>query len=257
MAIPSNIAKCLEQYFDKILVISVPRFTSRHELAKQNLQGLSFEFLWGTDKLDLDFEQLKANRIYDEKQAKSSQRQGKALSLAEVACALTHRQAYTAMVENGWKRVLIMEDDPYPLEANLSQLPAALSELPEDWELIYFGYWKHEQVTTALRVKQFFYKIISSLGLMAWSYKMVSNLLPMPYSRHLKKAGFHDCAHAYAITLDAAQKLLAAQTPVIYRADDLLSATVLKGELKAFVTEPKFFDQERFHNSVITSEIQA
>jgi glycosyl transferase family 25 len=85
---------------------------------------------------------------------------------------------------------------------------------------------------------------------------MVSNLLPKPFSRHLKKAGFHDCTHAYAVTLAGAKKLLAAQTPVVYRADDLLSATIMKGELNAFVSEPKFFDQEIFHNSAILSEIK-
>jgi glycosyl transferase, family 25 len=91
---------------------------------------------------------------------------------------------------------------------------------------------------------------------MAWNYKMVNNLLPKPYSKHLKRAGFHDCTHAYAITLDGAKKLLAAQTPVVYRADDLLSATIMKGKLNAFVTEPKLFDQEIFHNTNIISEIK-
>ena len=85
---------------------------------------------------------------------------------------------------------------------------------------------------------------------------MVSNLLPKPYSVHLKNAGFHDCTHAYAITLAGAQKLLAAQTPVVYRADDLLSATIMKGELNAFVTEPKFFDQQIFQNPSIASEVK-
>jgi hypothetical protein len=50
---------------------------------------------------------------------------------------------------------------------------------------------------------------------------------------------------------------MAAQTPVVYRADDLLSATIMKGELNAFVTEPKFFDQEIFHNTAISSEIRS
>ena len=40
------------------------------------------------------------------------------------------------------------------------------------------------------------------------------------------------------------------------RADDLLSSTIMKGELEAFVTEPKFFDQEIFHNVAFVSEIQ-
>lgn len=255
--IPSNISKYLEQYFDKILVVSVPRFTDRHERLKQSLGGLQYDFFWGADKLKIDYDTAKTDGTYDEPMARKLQRQGKALNLGEIACSLSHRNVYAAMIENGWEKVLILEDDVLPSTENLAQLPAAIQELPGNWELVYLGYLKHEQVTTGLKFKQFFYKLISALGLMAWSYKMVGNLLPKPFSKHLKKAGFHDCTHAYAVTLEGAKKLLAAQTPVVYRADDLLSSTIMKGELNAFVTEPKFFDQEIFHNAAIASEIKA
>lgn len=256
MIIPSNISKYLEQYFDKIFVVSVPRFTDRHERVKKNLEGLSFDFFWGADKLELNYDIAKTNGTYDEQKAKKLQRQGKALNLGEVACSLSHRMIYGEMVKNNWKKVLILEDDVLPIAESLAELPAALNELPNNWELVYLGYLKHEKITTALKTKQVFYKILSALGLMAWSYKMVSNLLPKPFSAHIKKAGFHDCTHAYAVTLQAGEKLLTAQTPVVYRADDLLSATIMKGELNAFVTEPKFFDQEIFHNAAIVSEIK-
>ena len=246
----------LQDFFDKILVVSVPRFTDRHERLIHSLAGLTYDFLWGADKLSLDYEQAKTDGTYNEQQAKKLQRQGKALNLGEIACSLSHRMVYEEMLKNNWKKVLILEDDVLPNVEYMNQLPAALQELPADWELVYLGYLKHEKVTTALKKKQFFYKILSAVGLMAWSYKMVTNLLPKPFSSHLKKAGFHDCTHAYAVTLEGAKKLLAAQTPVVYRADDLLSATILKGELKAFVTNPKFFDQEIFHNKAIVSEIK-
>ena len=238
------------------MVVSVPRFTHRHEKLKQTLEGLPYEFFWGADKLQLDYNKSKTDGTYDEQRAKKLQRQGKALNLGEIACSLSHRNLYAAMIENDWKKVLILEDDVLPVFENLDDLPAAIQELPANWELVYLGYLKHEQVTAALKAKQFFYKILSSIGLMAWTYKMVNNLLPKPFSKHLKKAGFHDCTHAYAVTLGGAKKLLAAQTPVVYRADDLLSATIMKGELNAFVTEPKFFDQEIFHDAAITSEIK-
>ena len=256
LKIPAHINNYLQQYFDKILIVSVPRFTDRHQRVEKNLEGLLFNFFWGADKLELDYNTIKTDGTYNEKIAQKLQRQGKALNLGEIACSLSHRMVYAEMIKNNWKKVLILEDDVLPIAENLTKIPAALNELPDNWELVYLGYLKHEQVTTGLKVKQFFYKFISAFGLMAWSYKMVTNLLPKPFSRHLKKAGFHDCTHAYAITLAAAKKLLAAQTPVVYRADDLLSATILKGELNAFVTEPKFFDQEIFHNAAIVSEIK-
>lgn len=256
MKINADINNLLQQYFDKVFVVSVPRFTERHKQLEKHLQGLTYDFFWGADKLKLDYDTAKTDGTYDEQMAQKLQRQGKALNLGELACSLSHRMVYEEMIKHNWNRVLILEDDVVPLYSNMQYLSEALNELPNDWELVYLGYLKHEKVTASLKAKQFFYKILSALGLMAWTYKMVSNLLPKAFSTHLKKAGFHDCTHAYAITLQAAKKLLAAQTPVVYRADDLLSSTIMKGELKAFVTAPKFFDQEIFHNTAFVSEIQ-
>jgi glycosyl transferase family 25 len=256
LSIAYDDSEFLQHYFDKIFVLSLPRFIGRHKRVLQNLQGLPFEFFWGSDKLKLDSKRLQQDGIYDEQKATALQRLGRVMNLGEIACALSHRSIYETMIRKGWKRVLVMEDDVLPCYEVLSSLPDALLELPADWELVYLGYLKHEKVTPRLRVKQLFYKLLSLAGLMKWNYTMVCNLLPKPYSTHLKKAGFHDCTHAYAITLEAAKKLLVEQTPVVYRSDDLLSATNMKGKLKAFVTEPKYFDQEVFHNAAMVSEIK-
>lgn len=256
MNIPTDTVHFLQQYFDKILVVSVPRFADREQQVKQHLQGLSFDFFWGVDKLELDMDVAIRDGVYDEDKTKKLHRLEKPLNLGELACSLSHRKVYEAMIKNGWKKILILEDDIWPLYNNLALLPRALKELPTQWELVYLGYLKHEQVTVQLKLKQLGYKILSSLGLMKWNFTMVSNLLPKPFSSHLKKAGFHDCSHAYAITLEGAKKLLKAQTPVVHRADDLLSYTILEGDLTAFVTDPKFFDQESFHSAEAVSRIK-
>jgi glycosyl transferase family 25 len=256
LPIPSASIQSLQGFFDKIFIVTVPRFTDRHKKVSEELRGLSFDFFWGADKLQIDLEKVKQDGTYDETRAKELQRQGKELNPGEIACALSHRMVYHEMIKHGWEKILVLEDDVLALTENMNVLPSTLQELPAEWELVYLGYLKHENVTTGLKTKQFFYKILSAVGLMKWNYKMVSNLLPKPFSAHLKKAGFHDCTHAYAITLPAAKKLLAAQTPVVYRADDLLSATIMKGDLNAFITIPKFFDQEIFHNTAIVSEVR-
>jgi glycosyl transferase, family 25 len=254
--IPSHINDFVARYFDRVFVVSVPRFKERHIQLQKTLEGLNFEFFWGTDKQTLHRDALIAENMYDGAAAKKNQRHGKTLNEGEIACSLSHRSIYAAMIQNNWQRVLILEDDVLPVFSKLELLPRAMKELPPDWDLVYLGYLKHEQVTASLKIKQFFYKLISSMGLMKWSYTMVNNMLPRPYSPHLKKAGFHDCTHAYAISLQAAKQLLAAQSPVVYRADDLLSALTLKGQLNAFVTEPKFFDQEGFYSPEKVSEIK-
>lgn len=256
MPIPAEIATVINQYFDKVFVVTLPRFTERQKRINEHLRGLDFEFFYGADKNNIDYERSKTDGTYDEARAKKLQRQGKALNPGEIACSLSHRNLYELMIEKKWQRILILEDDALPLEGNLSQLKNAINELPPNWELVYFGYLKHEVVTVGLRTKQLFYKLWSALGLMSWTPAMVNNFLPKPYSDHLKIAGFHDCTHAYAITNEAAEKLLKLQTPVVYRADDLLSSTIMKGGLNAFVTEPKFFDQEIFHNQALRSDIR-
>ncbi|CAN5863731.1 N/A [soil metagenome] len=256
MNLPENSIIFLQQYFDKVLVVSVPRFTDRHQRVQERLKGLSFDFFWGADKLKLDLKTAKQEGVYDEEKTKQFERLSKPLSLGELACSLSHRNVYEAMIANGWKKILILEDDVWPLYNNMPLLIPALQELPAQWDLVYLGYLKHEKVTGQLKLKQFFYKILSNVGLMKWSYTMVSNLLPKRYSAHLKKAGFHDCTHAYAITMEGAKKLLKAQSPVVYRADDLLSYTILKGNFTAFVTEPKFFDQEDFHLAEMASKVK-
>ena len=61
MPIPYTTIQFLQQYFDKILVVSVPRFTDRHEKVKQQLAGLPFDFFWGADKLQLNYNKVKAD----------------------------------------------------------------------------------------------------------------------------------------------------------------------------------------------------
>ncbi|MBL0146122.1 MAG: glycosyltransferase family 25 protein [Chitinophagaceae bacterium] len=184
MPIPVSTIQFLQNYFDKIFVVTVPRFTERHKKISANLEGLHFEFFWGADKLQLNLDTAKLDGTYDETITKQLQRQGKPLNLGELACALSHKMVYAEMVKHNWQKVLILEDDVLPLYNNLHLLKNAISELPDNWELVYFGYLKHEKVTSGLKAKQLFYKIKSKLGLMKWTYKMVGNLLPKHYSQH-------------------------------------------------------------------------
>jgi glycosyl transferase, family 25 len=256
LTIPAAITEYLHNYFDRIVVISVPRFAHRHKIIQENLKGLSFDFFWGTDKLEINIDTVKKDGTYDESKAIQLQRQGKSLNIGEIACALSHRMVYNEMIRQQWQKVLILEDDVLPLFNNLPIISTAIMELPDNWELVYFGYLKNEKITPGAKLKQFIYGLEAPLGLIKWNYNMVNHLLPIPYSPHLKIAGFHDCTHAYGITLEAAKKLASIQTPLVYRADDLLSSTIMKGEIKAFITVPKFFDQETFHNPAILSEIK-
>ncbi|MBK9568656.1 MAG: glycosyltransferase family 25 protein [Chitinophagaceae bacterium] len=241
-----EINKRLHQYFDKVFVLTVPRFKERQQKVQERLAGILFEFFYGVDKNDLDAEFIARNYKYDKKKSLAIRQVFKELNTGEIACALSHRTIYQAMVDNGWKRVLIFEDDVVPDFVNLPQLFQTLKELPDNWELFYLGYLKNEKRTPSRQLKQFWYTIMGQSGLSRMPLQMIKNRLPRKFSSLLLKAGFHDCTHAYAVSLEGAKKLLQAQTPVTYRADNLLSALVLQQKLHAFISKDFLFNQEIF-----------
>ena len=252
----SNINGLLHQYFDKVLVLTVPRFKERQEKVKQRLDGISFEFFYGVDKNDLNEDYLRNNYQYDKKNSLAVRQYYPPLNTGEIACALSHRNIYQAMIDNNWKHVLVFEDDVVPDEKNISLLPATLKELPADWEMFYLGYLKNNKLDAGTRLKQFWYQTMANFGFSNIPMRMLKNRLPRDFSKHLFKAGFHDCTHAYALSLSAAKKLVKEQTPVIQRADNLLSALVLKGELNAFASKAFLFNQEVFTNITDQSHIR-
>jgi len=227
-------------------VITLERATDRQAKVKERLEGLHYEFFYGVDKHTLSWDKVNEEGIYDDKKARQLNRYSKGMILGHIACSLSHRKLYEHIVEKNYNRVLIFEDDTVPLADTAHLLTASVNELPEDWEIIYFGYDRNETATPALKRKQAFYKVLSHLRLMKWSPLMVSNLLPKPYSTHLQKAGFHDLLHSYAISRSACKKLIPEQTPVVFNADPLISHLVMKGEINAFITRKKFFTQEQF-----------
>ena len=245
----------LNQYFDKILVLSIPRLKERQALVKQRLQGLEFEFFFGVDKQELTDTFVARDYHYDKKNSLSISQYFKPMNRGEIACALSHRKIYQAMVDNDWKTVLIFEDDVVVSEY-FDGLPVCLQQLPANWELLYLGYIKNDQVNFAKRIKQGWYQLQARLGLGKMPVSMISKMLPRNYSPSLYKAGFHDCTHAYAISRPAAEKLLKAQTPVIYRADNLLSAMIMKGQLNGFACRHSLFNQEIFTDAFHPSEVR-
>lgn len=252
----NEINHSLQSFFDKVLVLTVPRFKDRQEKVKKRLAGISFEFFFGADKNELTGSFISDNYRYDKKNTLAPGYYFKPLNTGEIACSLSHRMIYQAIVDHNWQSVLILEDDVVPDHQQLASLAACLHELPAGWELFYLGYLKNDKVSAGKKIQQAWYRVMAATGLSKIPASMVKNLLPKNYSPHLWKAGMHDCTHAYAVSLGGAKKLLAAQTPVTYRADNLLSALVLKNELNAFASKRFLFNQEVFTDSSSQSHIR-
>lgn len=234
----------LNGWADRIFVVSLLRAAERRARVRERLAGLDFRFLDAVDKLELDRERLRAEGAYDERRTPRAFRHRGEMPLGAIGCSLSHRRIYEQMVEHGWRRVLVLEDDVIPREDALAVLPAALEQLPAGFDLCYLGYLANEAVTPGARLRRALYVALAPLGLVRWRLGEALRLLPRPYSANLRRAGRHLCTHAYAVTLEGARRLVAAQTPVAFNADQLFTFLVLRGRLDAYVTEPMFFDQE-------------
>jgi glycosyl transferase family 25 len=234
----------LNGWADRVLVVSLARATDRQARLRERLRGLRYELFAATDKRDLDRDRLVKDGTYDESRTRRAFRHTENMSDGEIACAISHRRIYEAAVENRWARTVVLEDDVLPLAANLSLLPAALSQLPAGWELCYLGYARNEAPTARDRVKRALYLALAPLRLVRWRSGEARRLLPSPFSANLRRAGQHDYTLAYAVSLEGARKLLDAQTPVSLRADRLLASLVVGGRLSAFIAEPKMLDQD-------------
>ena len=239
----------LSGWADRIFVVSLRGALERRASVRRRLEGLRYEFLDAVDKASLDRDRLLRDGTYDERRTRSAYRMRKDMSLGAIGCALSHRKLYEEMLARGWERMVVLEDDVVPRASSLPGLPAALRELPPSWELCYLGYWQNEVVTANARVRRALYAGLAPLGLSRWRVGEALRLLPRPFSPHLRRAGRHMCTHAYAVTREGARKLLAAQTPVAYSADQLLTMCVLQGRLEAYVAFPALFDQESQEHS--------
>jgi glycosyl transferase family 25 len=240
----------LNEAFEKVVVVTIPCAHDRQARLAEQLVGLDLELAFGVDKREVTPDGLEAEGLYSAARARRLRRCSKPLSLGQVACALSHRMIYQRMVREGWKSALILEDDVVIREEGIGDMVAILSQLPLDWECLYLGWFEHERVTPLMRAQQVVYLLLAALRLMKWTPRMVLNLYSRSRSSHLRRAGHHLGTHAYAITLAAAEKLLARQTPVAFEADQLLADQVQRGALKAFLATPAVFDQESYAGRV-------
>lgn len=236
----------LNGWADRAFVVSLVRAGERRARLAPRLAGLDFTFLDAVDKLGLDRERLLREGVFDERGTPRAFRHRAEMPLGHIGCSLSHRAIYERIVRNGWERVVVLEDDVVPQHGALALLPDALSQLPAGWELCYLGYLGDRTVTLRARLKRAYYLATAPIGLGRWRLAEARRLLPRPFSANLRRAGRHMCTHAYAVSREGARKLLAAQTPVAFNADQLLAYLILREGLDAYVTDPVFFDQEAF-----------
>jgi glycosyl transferase, family 25 len=231
----------LNQYFDKIYVLSVESASERRELFAERFKGLDYEFFFGADKNKFTVEEIEAKHIFSEKLTRQHHRFSKTMRPGEIACSWSHKMMYEQLLAHEWKRIMIFEDDAVPDPLHVKNIPAIIPEIPADCELLMWGWDKNGVRPPGAGFKQFIYHLQHSLGRLKWDHRVIKNLYARPFSNHIKKAGFHDYTYAYSITRSAAEKLLKMQTPIQFIADNLLAHAATKQIVNGYITWPAVF----------------
>ncbi len=184
--------------------------------------------------------ELSAKHIFDQVSAIKNHRYHKPIILGHICCSLSHKNVYEDIIEKGYQKVLILEDDVVASPNFESVSKMILEELPQNWELLYLDYNKNEKRNA---LKQYWYHVQKWMGGLTWSHTTVQNLYPKKVSQHLATAGYHDYTSAYAITFNAAKKLIPLQTPIAYNADNLLAHACTNKIVNGLIAKPKLFSQ--------------
>lgn len=257
-----SIAKAIEAYFDAVWVLSLRGSKARHVHLKKALFPLNYTLCWGIEGKDYTEAALIQQGIYDPEAARMHTNERRGLAVPEIACAWSHRRLYEAMIAQGLRQVLVLEDDVAPCETAIQALPQVLRALPRDWEFCYFGYYGNERYDLGQRIKQSLYRITQPLGITRRvGRKIGRKRYPRSYAKHLSYAGFHYGSHAYALRASAAKKLIQHQQPIAFVTDILFAHLIYKAQLKAFIAVPNLFDnrsvQGDFASSVLPYALAA
>ena len=155
----------LNNYFDKIYVITLKRATDRHLHIQQELDGLKYSIFYGADKMDLDLEELALQNEYDPERAVKQNIMHKRMTAGEVGCSLSHKKIYEDVINQQYKKVLILEDDVVIDRQNIMLFDSISSELPDNWQLWYLGHPKNVRPPANAFAKKLFYHFCYSLGI--------------------------------------------------------------------------------------------
>jgi len=233
----------LNKYFDKIFVLSLPRLTDRLAELKKNLSGLNYELFEGLDKNEITIDEMRSKGLYSKEYFNQLYPGIEDMHPGMLCCALGHVNIYKKIIEMGYNKTLILEDDVIADDHAVRQFPSIITELPSDWELFYLGYEKNEQQGLKEKIKQLLYYIFPPYSKFKIYRKYIKRYYPITLSTHIARAGFHDCSHAYAVTPNGAKKLLAHQQPVKFNSDSLLSHLVCTGQINGYIARPTLFNQ--------------
>jgi GR25 family glycosyltransferase involved in LPS biosynthesis len=141
----------LNEYFDKIYCINLDRRPDRWENISKlfEKEGIIVDRFSAIDKKNIKHD--------------------KPISDGQVACLLSHYNILSHSLNEGYKKILIFEDDAVFDEGLVDFFDANIDKVPEDWGFLYLG---GNHLNGLVDVEENVYKMRSSLATHAYAVKI-------------------------------------------------------------------------------------
>ncbi|MGQ8364177.1 glycosyltransferase family 25 protein [Glaciecola sp. 1036] len=247
--------EAFNQYFDKIYIVTLEGYEDRHKSIEKYMAGLDYTLWWGTDKRKLPQDILQDTAFYDDAAHRHTKRTTRSMNLGELGCADSHRRIYQDAVENQYRRVAIFEDDAVPNPKVLANFAQQMATLPQDWDTVIFDYYDAHFEDFKGKLKQATYKMFHKLHIANWHkvpVELIDQMLMRDFNQYFYLSGRFSGSHAYAVSLNAAKKYLAYQTPIKLQADRIFYYHKSSFPLHNFACkEPMFLQGEVAQQSTI------
>ena len=122
----------MEKYVDNVYLINMDKDTERLEKVTKECKkfNINFERFSGVNPLKLSKKELNK---YVSKTCQNICPYGL------IGCGVSHMKIYEDALKNNYKNILVLEDDVYFDEKLYEELNKAMTELPEDYDILYLG----------------------------------------------------------------------------------------------------------------------
>ena len=122
----------MEKYVDNVYLINMDKDTERLEKVTKECKkfNINFERFCGIDPLKLSKKEL--NKYV-------TQTCQNICPNGIIGCGVSHMKIYEDALKNNYKNILVLEDDVYFDDELYEELNKAMTELPEDYDILYLG----------------------------------------------------------------------------------------------------------------------
>lgn len=208
-----------KQFFDRIYWINSKNRPDRKKNMLKRLEGWEathFEAVWMNriDATKIDFHPDQVRRLDN----------------GEIGCFLSHRRIYEIIEKDQLDKTLILEDDAEPTPDFMERFAEQISQVPDDWDMIYLG-----QINCDSHIIQD--------GRKAKTHALKDNI-----SHEIYSANRCWLTHAYAVRGKAIGYLLEGTKQISYTIDAQLAD--LQSGLKVYAFHPNLINQDKTKSSL-------